>query len=140
MPYPGIVLNGARVRAYVCDGTPSRLATLAEWFAGQVSGGRVLASSPDQAWLSAQLTGQRAAGTLTLASGRVYQFSIPQVPTTAQVGVLEGTALIAGQRYHAGWLRLAGGDQRGAATYYPAGPIRGSIVIARLAAYPSSPI
>jgi hypothetical protein len=137
----GIVLDGTQVRAYICDGTPSRLATLAEWFTGQVSEGLVQASSTDQqAQLTAQFTNQNASGTLRLASGRVYLFSIPQVPTTAQVGVFEGTALIAGQRSHAGWLRLAGGDQRGAATYYPVGPIRGQIVIALLPAYPTGPI
>jgi hypothetical protein len=130
----GIVLNGAQVRAYVCDGTPSRLAQLSEWFDGQVKDSRVRASRPDQ---QAQLTGRRASGTLKLASGRVYSFTIPQVPTTAQVGAFEGTALIVGQRYHAGWLRLAGGEECGAATYFPQGPTRGQIVIARLAAYPS---
>lgn len=134
----GIVLDGAQVRAYVCDGTPSRLATLAEWFAGQVKGGKVQASSQDQqVQLTAQFTGQRASGTLRLASGRVYSFGIPQVPATAQVGVFEGTALIAGQRYHGGWLLLLGLDQRGAATYFPASPIRGGIVIALLPAYPT---
>ena len=137
----GIVLNGTQVRAYVCDGTPSRLAILAEWFTGQVKGSSVQASSQDQqAQLTAQLTDQSASGTLRLASGRVYSFSIPQVPATGQVGIFEGTALIAGQRYHAGWLRLAGGDQRGAATYSPAGSVRGQIVIARLSEYPSGPI
>jgi hypothetical protein len=69
------------------------------------------------------LTGQGAGGTLTLASCRAYLFNIPQVPTTAQVGVFEGTALIAGQRYPAGCLVLPGGDQCGAATYYPRGPV-----------------
>ena len=55
------------------------------------------ASSQDQqVQLTAQFTGQRASGTLRLASGRVYSFGIPQVPATAQVGVFEGTALIAG--------------------------------------------
>ena len=134
----GIVLDGTQVRAYVCDGTPNRLAQLSEWFNGQVKSGRMQASSLDQqAQLTARLTGQRATGTLRLASGRVYSFSIPPVPVTAQVGVFEGTALIAGQRYHAGWLLLPGGDQRGAATYFPQGPTRGSIVIGRLSAYPS---
>ena len=137
----GIVLNGTQVRAYVCDGTPSRLAMLAEWLTGQVKGGSVLASSQDQhAQFTAQLTDQRASGTLRLASGRVYPFSLPQVPATAQVGVFEGTALIAGQRYHAGWLLLPGGDQRGAATYYLPGPSRGGIVMALLPEYPSGPI
>jgi hypothetical protein len=136
----GIVLDGARVRAYVCDGTPNRLATLAEWFAGQVLSGRVEASSQDQAHLSAQLGQQSASGTLTEASGRVYAFTIPQVSTTARVGVFEGTALIGGQRYHAGWLMLPGGDQRGAASYFPASPIRGQIVIALLPEFPASPI
>jgi hypothetical protein len=137
----GIVLDGAQVRAYVCDGTPSRLARLSEWFDGQVKGGKVQASSPDQqAQLTAQFADQSASGTLTLASGRVYPFTIPRVPAAAQVGIFEGTALIAGQRYHAGWLRLAGGDQRGAATYYPAGPVRGSIVIALLPEYPAGSV
>ena len=132
----GIVLDGVQVRAYVCDGTPSRLAQLAEWFDGQVKGGRVQESLPDQqAQLTAQFTGQRASGTLRLASGRVYPFSISQVPATAQVGVFEGTALIAGQRYHAGWLLLPDGEQRGAATYFPQGPTRGNIVIGLLPAY-----
>src|SRR5215469_2643116 len=120
-----------KVRAYVCDGTPSRLAQLSEWFAGQMKGDHVQESSQDQqAQLTAQLTDERAAGALRLASGRVYPFSLPQVPATAQVGVFEGTATISGQRYHAGWLLLPGGDQRGAATYYPSSPIRGQLVIA----------
>jgi hypothetical protein len=137
----GIVLDGAQVRAYVCDGTPSRLARLAEWFDGPVKSNKVQESSQDQqVQLSALLTEQRASGTLRLASGRVYPFSLPQVPATARVGVFEGTATISGQRYHAGWLRLAGGDQHGAATYFPSSPIRGQIVIARLSAFPSSPI
>ncbi len=64
----GIVLDGAQIRAYVCDGTPNRLATLAEWFAGQVNGGKVQASSQDQqVQLTAQLTGQSASGTLRQA-------------------------------------------------------------------------
>ena len=100
----GIVLGGTQMRAYVCDGTLSRLATLAEWFAGQVKDGNVQASSQDQqVQLTAQLTDQRATGTLRLASGRVYSFSIPRVSTAARVGIFEGTALIAGKRYHAGW-------------------------------------
>ena len=76
------------MRAYVCDGTPSRLAQLSEWLTGQVSEGLVQASSLDQqARLTALLSGQRASGTLRLTSGRVYPFSIPQVPTTARVSV-----------------------------------------------------
>jgi hypothetical protein len=99
----GIVLNGTWMRAYVCDGTPSYLATLAEWFSGQVKDGKVQFSSQDQqAQLTPQFSSQSANATLRLASGRVYPFSIPQVGATAQVGVFEGTALIAGQRYHAG--------------------------------------
>jgi hypothetical protein len=101
----------------------------------------VQASSLDQqAQLTAQPTVQSSSGTLTLASGRTYAFSILQVPTTAQVGVFEGTVLIAGQRYHAGWLRLAGGDQRGAAPYFPTGPIHGGIVIALLPTFPAGPV
>jgi hypothetical protein len=136
----GIVLDGTQARAYACDGTPSRLATLAEWFAGQVRGSRVQESLLDQARLTVQLTSQSANGTLTRPTGRVYPYTIPRVPTTTQVGVFEGTALIAGQRYHAGWLVLPGGDQRGAASYYPAGPVRGGTVIARLAEFPSGPV
>lgn len=137
----GLVLDGSKVRAYVCDGTPSSLATLAEWFAGQVKGSEVQASSQDQqAQFTAQLTRQSASGTLRLASGRVYAFSIPQVSATAQVGVFEGTALIVGKRYHAGWLVLPDGNQRGAASFYPQGPVRGGLVIALLPAFPQGPI
>ena len=136
-----IVIDGTQVRAYVRDGTPSRLATLAEWFAGQVKGGSVQASSQDQqAQLSAQINSQSASGTLRLTSGHDYSFSIPQVSITAHVGVFEGTALISGQRYHAGWLLLPGGDQRGAATFFPVGPVRGSIVISLLPEYPAVPV
>jgi len=79
-------------------------------------------------WLTAEPMGTRKS------------ISLPLVPATAQVGVFEGTALIAGQRYHAGWLRLSGGDQRGAATYFPSSLVRGSIVIALLPEYPTGPI
>lgn len=136
----GLVLSGTQVRAYACDGTPSRLATVAEWLTGQVNNGNVEATSQDQARLFARLGPQSASGRLTEASGRVYAFTIPQVPTTARVGVFEGVALLGGKPYHAGWLLLPDGEQRGAASYYPIGPTRGQIVIGLVPEFPSSPI
>lgn len=134
----GIVLNGAQARAYVCDGTPSRFATLSEWFAGQVRSGTLAESLQDQAHLTAEIRQQSASGTLTLASGRAFTFMIPLVANTHQVGIFEGTDLIHGERYHAGWIVLPNGDQRGAATY-PTGSVRG-IVIALLPAFPTGPV
>ena len=136
----GLVLSGTQVRAYACDGMPIRRATVAEWLTGQVSNGNVEASSQDQARLSAQLGPQSASGTLAEAAGRVYAFTIPLVATTARVGVFEGVALLGGKRYHVGWLLLPDGEERGAASYYSSGPVRGQIVIALAPAYPSGPI
>jgi hypothetical protein len=136
----GLVVNGTEARAYVCDGTPTRLATLVDWFTGQWQRGTLAATGPDGLALQVQGIAQSASGRLTLTSGRVYAFSLPKVAATAEVGVFEATVLIDGKGYHAGWLLLPGGEQRGAALYYPTGPIRGQAMIALLEAYPTGPV
>jgi len=72
----GLVLDGAHVRAYVCDGTPGRAVTLADWFTGQLHDGSLDAvSGQHRVDLLAQVGGRIATGTITLADGRVVRFT-----------------------------------------------------------------
>jgi hypothetical protein len=119
----GLVQSGQEVRAYVCDGTPTRLATLDDWFTGQVQNGTLAASSQSGVHLRVQVTRAEALGTVTLAYGRGLAFTAPFVSDTSQAGVYEGTALLNGQSAHAGWVVLQSLDQRGAA-FFPTGPIK----------------
>jgi hypothetical protein len=121
----GLVMSGQAVRAYACDGTPTRLATLADWFTGQVQRGTLAATSQDGVQLQVQVTAQEALGTLTLADGRTLPFTAPVVADTSRAGVYEGTALLNGQSAQAGWVVLQSLDQRGAA-FYPSSPIKGA--------------
>jgi len=109
----GIVLTGQEARAYVCDGTPTRLGTLGDWFRGQVHNGTLDATNQGGVHLHAQITVQEARGTLTLADGHTLPFTAPFVSDISQAGVYEGTALLNGQSYHAGWVVLPDGEQRG---------------------------
>lgn len=124
--FVGIVLSGGHARAYVCDGTPRRPATLADWFAGPVRNGLLeAASSQHDARLAARLGRQDAAGTVTLADGQSLRFTIPLVPATNRaVGIFAGTARMRGRTYRAGWIILPDGQQRGAA-FFPAHPSKG---------------
>jgi hypothetical protein len=132
----GIAVQGTRARAYLCDGTPGRAVTLADWFSGPVRGGTLDAvSSQHRARLSARLGALVATGTITLADGRAYGFSAPLAAPGGPAGLFESTGLLGGLSYHAGRIVLPGGEQRGAAAY-PVGPVRGRAV----SYYPLAPV
>jgi hypothetical protein len=121
----GITVHGMRARAYMCDGMPGRAVTLADWFTGPVRRGTLYAvSSQHRVRLAARLGDLTATGTITLADGRVYEFTAPLAAPGGRAGVFERTGRILGLPFSAGRIVLPGGSQRGAAEY-PVGPVRG---------------
>ena len=131
-----IVTQGARARGYLCDGTPGRAVTLAEWFTGPVRGGILDAvSSQHHVQLAARLSGQAVTGTITLPGGRVLPFTAVLAQGGGQAGLYEATGRLRGLAYHSGGVVMPDGSMRGA-TEYPTGPIKGRAI----SLYPSSPI
>ena len=62
-----IVNQGTRARGDLCDGTPGRAVTLADWFTGPARGGTLHAvSSQHHFRLIARLGGHAVTGTITL--------------------------------------------------------------------------
>ena len=134
----GLVVDGARARAYLCDGTRGRIGTLSEWFAGPVRGGTFAAVSPQhRVRLDARLTGPAAAGTVTLADGRASGFAVPLVAYTRLIGVFQGAARARGRSYPAGWIILPDRETRGAINYR-ADPASASIIV--IGIFPPGPI
>jgi hypothetical protein len=132
------VLDGGRARAYVCDGTPRRAGTLADWFGGPVRDGIFAATSGQHhVRLAARLGPRRGTGTVTLTDGRTLPFTITVAGATHQAGIFAGTARYRDRTYRAGWILLPGGDERGAA-FFPSGPVR-ALMIA-VSNYPTGPI
>ena len=120
-----IVTQGTRARGYLCDGTPGRAVTLADWFTGPVRGGTLDAvSSQHHVQLAARLGGRAATGTITLPGGRVFPFTAALAGGGGQAGLYELTGQLRGLAYHSGGVVLPDGSMRGA-TEYPSGPIKG---------------
>ena len=120
-----IVTRGARARGYLCDGIPGRAVTLADWFAGPVSGGVLDAvSGQHRVQLAARLGALAATGTITLPGGRTFPFTAALARGGGQAGMYEATGRLRGLTYHSGGIVLPGGSMRGA-TEYPSGPIKG---------------
>jgi hypothetical protein len=62
-----IVTQGTSARGYLCDGTPGRAVTLADWFTGQVRDGTLDAvSGQHHVRLAARLGGRAVTGSITL--------------------------------------------------------------------------
>lgn len=132
----GVVVQGTHARAYLCDGAPGRVVTLADWFTGPVQGGMLDAvSGRHRVHLAVKLGERSATGTVTLANGPVFGFTAAVAAGSPPAGVFEGTGRLHGLRYHAGRIVLPGGGQRGAVAY-PHGPARGR----GISYYPLGPI
>jgi hypothetical protein len=124
----GITVHETCARAYMCDGMPGRAVTLADWFTGRVRRGTLdTVSGQHRIRLAARLGGLTAIGTLTLADGRVCEFTAPLAAPGGRAGVFERTGRILGLPFSAGRIVLPGGSQRGAAEY-PVGPVRGHAI------------
>ena len=120
-----IVTQGTRVRGYLCDGTPGRAVTLADWFTGPVRGDTLDAvSAQHHVRLAARLGGHAVTGTITLPGGRVLPFAAALASGGDRAGLYEATGRLRGLAYHSGGVVLPDGSMRGA-TEYPSSPIKG---------------
>lgn len=120
-----IVTQGTRARGYLCDGTPGRAVTLADWFTGPVRAGTLDAvSSQHHVRLAARLGAHALTGTITLPGGRVLPFTAALASGRGRAGLYQATGRLRGLAYHSGGIVLPDGSMRGA-TEYPSGPIKG---------------
>jgi hypothetical protein len=104
----GLVSDGSRVRAYICDSQ-----TIATWFSGTLRDGQAKLRSRDgRQTLALSVDGNHAQGTLTIA-GEEHTFSADQAEGKAGIYRAGGNTPD-GQRLQADWIMLADGTQRGA--------------------------
>jgi hypothetical protein len=112
--FVGVVVDGKRVLAYVCDGVPGdpvgTTPTVQAWFNGTSDGSSVDVSQP-AGRLQLQLTDAAMTGTLTLAGGRTL--AVTGQPTTGDAGLYRAEAAASGGQAVAGWILAADGGQRG---------------------------
>lgn len=112
--FVGVVDDGSRVLAYVCDGMPGDPAgtvpTIQAWFNAPSAGGAVDARQGDTR-LQLTLTDTAVSGTVTLAGGR--QLTVAGMRATGDAGLYRAEAEGAGGKAVAGWILNAGGEQRG---------------------------
>ncbi|MCA1702761.1 MAG: hypothetical protein LC808_05615 [Actinobacteria bacterium] len=112
--FVGVVVDGSRALAYVCDGVPAdpegTAPTIQAWFNGPSNGGSVDVTQADNR-LELQLTDSTMTGTLTLADGR--QIPVTGTVTTGDAGLYRAEASGDGSKAVAGWILAADGQQRG---------------------------
>jgi hypothetical protein len=112
--FVGVVVDGKRVLAYVCDGVPGSptgtTPTIQAWFNGPSDGASVDVSQP-AGRLQLQLTDSAMTGTLTLTGGRTL--AVTGQTTTGDAGLYRAEAAATGGPAVAGWILAADGVQRG---------------------------
>jgi hypothetical protein len=119
-----VAVEGDEAAAYLCDG-----ASVEAWLKGTAKDGVVELSSNDGATtLTASLSGESLAGTVTIA-GQPQDFTIPVAPAPAGVYRGEGAATI-------GWIIMPDGTQvgiartsSGVAPAPPLDPAKGSVTV-----------
>ena len=112
--FVGVVVDGSRALAYVCDGVPANPAgtspTIQAWFNGPVTANAVDVQQAGGR-LQLQLSGTDMTGTVTLADGRKLPVSGRAVEGDA--GLYRAEAAGSGTKAVAGWILGADGQQRG---------------------------
>jgi hypothetical protein len=112
--FVAVVVDGSRVLAYACDGTPAEptgtVPTIQAWWNGASDGRSVDVQQP-AGRLRVQLTDNAMTGTLTLADGRVLQ--VAGQPAAAEAGLYRAEASGTDAKAVAGWILAANGEQRG---------------------------
>lgn len=110
----GVVVDGKRVLAYVCDGVPGdpvgTIPTVQAWFNGESNGGSVDVSQP-AGRLQLELTDSAMTGTLTLAGGRTL--AVTGEMATRDAGLYRADTTGPGGPAVAGWILAGDGTQRG---------------------------
>ena len=103
----GIALstNGKQVVAYICNGTP-RSVTLAQWFSGPVTDGKIGITNPHGTHLAAIVTAKAITGTITLKNGSTTAFTANLVTNLATnpYGLYRSEETFNGTQYLAGWI------------------------------------
>ncbi len=112
--FVGVVVDGSRALAYVCDGVPAEPEgtppTLQAWFNGPTDGAS-LDVRQAAGRLQLQLTGTDLTGTLTLADGRTLPVGGRIVE--GEAGLYRAAVADVGSTAVAGWILDADGRQRG---------------------------
>lgn len=101
----GLVTNGDRVVAYVCDNVE------ADWFRGQVVDGRAVLTAAGGAQLTIDVSAATPSGTLHLQDGRGLSFTTEVADGMA--GLYRAEATVGGAPLVGGWIVLSDGDGRG---------------------------
>ena|GEM_PF-1852904 len=110
----GLVSNGQRFIAYLCDGgtngsatNPAKI-TVVQWFKGPVANNAIQVTNAQGSQLVASLTAQSVTGTLTLNDGRTFSLQAPIISGTIRnsrndiVGLYRDEETFGGVRYLAG--------------------------------------
>lgn len=102
------VVKGSKVLAYLCDGSK-----LADWFRlVQDASSAVDGRSASGIRLQAKFSAQEVKGSVTLADGKILEFSA--TPITGEAGLYRSEVLISNESYVGGWIVDQKGEQRGA--------------------------
>jgi hypothetical protein len=107
----GLVRNATTLTAFVCDGTPTQPTTLWGWFSAG-PGSSFDITNAQGTRLTGSVTATGSSGTLTLASGQVYNFSAAAAQSG---GVFRAEPTTGDKSYVVGWIVQDDGQQRGGA-------------------------
>jgi hypothetical protein len=99
-----ISFNGQSALIYFCDGTDDHKPTIARWIRGDSAAGSLQVTA-NGVTLVAQLTGDKATGTLTLPDGRSHRFlASSRSYGQSEVGLYRSEANFNGLDYVGGWV------------------------------------
>jgi hypothetical protein len=118
--YVAVIFDGRRLRAYVCDGTITRTATISQWFESRWDGRSAITLVRNGIELEVEpVHDGRVAGRITAFSGP-HRFSVSAA--TEPAGLYEGTGTDRSGRSAARvtWIVLPDGSRRG--TFIPTRP------------------
>jgi len=108
----GIVIDGAQITAYICDGTDSAVGQWG-WFLGDRTAAHVDLVSTNGHELQIDFDAYGVpSGQLVTRDGAAYPFATE--PATGTAGIWRAQGLVNGAPLLAGWVILNNGDERGA--------------------------
>lgn len=107
----GLVTDGFKVTAYVCDG-----AKVSQWFSGALRENSLSADAPSGMKLVANLSPGPTGvftGTLAMPDGKIMKFSTVDAAASATAGLYSGTGTTNNKAYSIGVIVLPDGQLRG---------------------------
>ena len=106
----GLVTDGTRITAYVCDGDGTDI-NISAWFKGELSDNSFTLQSVDPLILAGELASGKINGTLQLADGSQHAFMADVVDSPA--GVFRQEESENGSTVVTGWIVLPNQEYRG---------------------------